>query len=70
MRGLYYAGGSSVPGIGLPMCLIGAENVVKRVRGDRSSGPLPEPDPRPTRASSNAVVPDLFDPPVLDRNRR
>jgi len=43
---------------------------VKRVRGDRSSGPLPEPDPRPTRASSNAVVPDLFDPPVLDRNRR
>lgn len=42
VRGLLYAGGSSVPGIGLPMCLISAENVVKRVRGDRSSGPLPE----------------------------
>ncbi len=43
VRGLLYAGGSSVPGIGLPMCLISAENVLKRVRGDRSSGPLPEP---------------------------
>jgi len=41
--GLYYAGGSSVPGIGLPMCLISAENVLKRVRGDRSSGPIGEP---------------------------
>jgi phytoene desaturase len=41
--GLYYAGGSSVPGIGLPMCLISAENVLKRVRGDRSAGPTPEP---------------------------
>ncbi|WP_353829099.1 phytoene desaturase family protein [Agromyces sp. SYSU T0242] len=57
--GLYYAGGSSVPGIGLPMCLISAENVLKRVRGDRSSGPIAEPmptdeetpaRPRPTRA--------------------
>ena len=45
VHGLFYAGGSSVPGIGLPMCLIGAENVLKRVRGDRSSGPLPEPMP-------------------------
>ncbi|MRX42379.1 phytoene desaturase family protein [Agromyces kandeliae] len=41
--GLYYAGGSSAPGIGLPMCLISAENVLKRVRGDRSSGPIEEP---------------------------
>jgi phytoene dehydrogenase-like protein len=41
--GLYYAGGSSVPGIGLPMCLISAENVLKRVRGDRSAGPIAEP---------------------------
>ncbi|GAA1966484.1 phytoene desaturase family protein [Agromyces allii] len=44
VRGLLYAGGSSVPGVGLPMCLISAENVVKRVRGDRSSGPLAEPE--------------------------
>lgn len=43
VRGLYYAGGSSVPGVGLPMCLISAENVLKRVRGDRTAGPLPEP---------------------------
>ena len=43
VRGLLYAGGSSVPGIGLPMCLISAENVLKRVRGDRSGGPLDEP---------------------------
>lgn len=43
VRDLLYAGGSSVPGIGLPMCLISAENVLKRVRGDRSSAPLPEP---------------------------
>ncbi|GAA2022084.1 phytoene desaturase family protein [Agromyces tropicus] len=42
--GLYYAGGSTVPGIGLPMCLISAENVLKRVRGDRSPGPIAEPE--------------------------
>ncbi|QCQ16354.1 phytoene desaturase family protein [Microbacterium sp. RG1] len=41
--GLYYAGASVLPGIGLPMCLISAELVVKRLRGDRSAGPLPEP---------------------------
>lgn len=41
--GLLYAGGSVVPGIGLPMCLISAELVVKRLRGDTSTGPLPEP---------------------------
>ena len=41
--GLFYAGASALPGIGLPMCLISAELVAKRVRGDRSPGPLPEP---------------------------
>ncbi|WP_028474838.1 phytoene desaturase family protein [Nocardioides alkalitolerans] len=41
--GLYYAGSSTVPGIGLPMCLISAELVLKRVRGDRSVGPSVEP---------------------------
>jgi phytoene desaturase len=40
---LYYAGASVLPGIGLPMCLISAELVIKRLRGDRSAGPLPEP---------------------------
>ncbi|HWS57306.1 MAG TPA: phytoene desaturase family protein [Actinotalea sp.] len=38
--GLLYAGGSVIPGIGLPMCLISAELVVKRLRGDTSTGPL------------------------------
>ncbi|HWI30982.1 MAG TPA: phytoene desaturase family protein [Microbacterium sp.] len=40
--GLYYAGSSALPGIGLPMCLISAELVVKRLRGDRTAGPLAE----------------------------
>lgn len=43
VKGLYYVGGSTIPGIGLPMCLISAELVVKRLRGDTSTGPLPEP---------------------------
>ena len=40
VKGLYYAGHHSVPGIGLPMCLIGAELVYKRLVDDRSAGPL------------------------------
>jgi len=43
VRGLYFAGSSSAPGIGLPMCLISAELVIKRLRGDVSTTPLPEP---------------------------
>lgn len=34
--GLYYAGATTVPGVGVPMCLISAENVLKRLRGDNS----------------------------------
>ncbi len=45
--GLYYAGATTIPGIGLPMCLISAELVVKRLRDDVSTGPLPEPLPEP-----------------------
>ena len=41
--GLYYVGGSTIPGIGLPMCLISAEVLVKRLRGDTTAGPLPVP---------------------------
>jgi phytoene desaturase len=40
--GLLYAGASTVPGVGLPMCLISAELVLKRLRGDKSSEPLDE----------------------------
>jgi len=43
VEGLYYAGGTTIPGIGLPMCLISAEIMLKRIRGDISTGPLPEP---------------------------
>jgi phytoene desaturase len=43
VEGLYYVGGSTIPGIGLPMCLISAEVLVKRLRGDVSTEPLPEP---------------------------
>ena len=41
--GLLYAGGSTLPGIGLPMCLISAELVLKRLRGDTSTEELPVP---------------------------
>ena len=41
VSGLYYAGSSTIPGIGLPMCLISAELVLKHLRGDTSTGPLP-----------------------------
>jgi phytoene desaturase len=43
VNGLYYVGGSTIPGIGLPMCLISAEILVKRLRGDTSTEALPEP---------------------------
>ncbi len=43
VQGLYYVGSSTVPGVGLPMCLISAEVLVKRLRGDTTAGPLPEP---------------------------
>lgn len=47
VTGLYYAGGSTIPGIGLPMCLISAELVLKHLRGDTSAGPSPEPAREP-----------------------
>ena len=43
VKGLYYVGSSTIPGIGLPMCLISAEILLKRLRGDTSTGPLPAP---------------------------
>jgi 1-hydroxy-2-isopentenylcarotenoid 3,4-desaturase len=43
VAGLFYAGHSTIPGIGLPMCLISAEILLKAVRGDTSTEPLPEP---------------------------
>ena len=51
---LYYAGHSTLPGIGLPMCLISAELVLKAIRGDTSTGPLPTPL-KPSRPRSGAA---------------
>jgi phytoene desaturase len=48
--GLLYAGSSTIPGIGLPMCLISAELILKRLRGDVSAERLPEPATPATRA--------------------
>jgi phytoene desaturase len=43
VEGLLYAGADVLPGIGLPMCLISAELVLKRVRGDDGAGRVREP---------------------------
>lgn len=38
VRNLYYVGAGTTPGIGLPMCLISAELVYKRIAGDKIGG--------------------------------
>lgn len=40
VKNLYYVGGFTTPGIGLPMCLIGAELVYKRLAGDKRGGQI------------------------------
>jgi len=40
LKNLYYVGASTVPGIGLPMCLISAELVYKRIVGIKKGGPV------------------------------
>lgn len=40
IKNLYYVGAGTLPGIGLPMCLIGAELTYKKIVGDRSPGPV------------------------------
>lgn len=46
LDGLFYAGATTSPGVGVPMCLISAELVLKHIRGDSSPGPLPVSSPR------------------------
>jgi 1-hydroxy-2-isopentenylcarotenoid 3,4-desaturase len=55
IRGLVYAGAGTIPGIGLPMCLISAELALKRIRGDRSAEPLAEPLAPATRQRERSV---------------
>jgi phytoene desaturase len=40
---LLYVGSGTIPGVGLPMCLISAELVAKRLLGETSPRPLPAP---------------------------
>ncbi len=40
VTGLHYAGSSVRPGIGIPMCLISAELVTKRINGIKTPGPF------------------------------
>lgn len=40
---LLHVGGTTIPGVGLPMCLISAELVTKRLLGETSANRLPEP---------------------------
>lgn len=40
VKNLYYVGAGSLPGIGLPMCLISAQLTFKKITGNRTAGPL------------------------------
>lgn len=40
VENLFYAGQTTVPGVGVPMCLISAENVLKRILDKKDSFPL------------------------------
>lgn len=40
LENLYYAGATVAPGVGVPMCLISAENVLKRIDGRTDSRPM------------------------------
>lgn len=42
VKNLYYVGGNTMPGVGLPMCLISAELVYKRITKQRRGGPISE----------------------------
>ncbi|NUL45761.1 phytoene desaturase [Cellulosimicrobium funkei] len=69
VEGLYYAGSSTIPGIGLPMCLISAEILIKRLRGDHSAGPLPEPDPPSSNRAAPGVAPGRLGAPLTTPGR-
>jgi len=44
VKNLFYSGGSTIPGIGLPMCLISAQLIYKHLSGDKKSGPVKKID--------------------------
>lgn len=44
LKNLYFVGAGTLPGIGLPMCLIGAQLTYKRIVNVKKSGPLTDDD--------------------------
>src|SRR5690606_31338439 len=58
---LLFAGASTTPGNGIPLCLISAELVIKRLMGDVSTAPLATPLERGFLAQSRrrGVLGDL-----------
>jgi phytoene desaturase len=65
VKGLYFAGGSTIPGIGLPMCLISAELVLKRIHNDTTTTPMAEPIQRPADVAA-AVIAEPAAPSLSD----
>lgn len=49
LSNLYYVGAGTVPGVGVPMCLISAELIYKRLTGDTSAQPLESLKPLTTK---------------------
>jgi phytoene desaturase len=43
VENLFYAGSTTTPGVGVPMCLISAENVLSRLVGGRGTADMTEP---------------------------
>ncbi|AMT81063.1 phytoene dehydrogenase [Arthrobacter alpinus] len=66
VSGLYYAGSSVRPGIGVPLCMISAELVLKSVRGDKTGGPLAEPEPDVPASVSGTTVAEGMRAPDTD----
>ena len=55
VSGLHYAGSSVRPGIGIPMCLISAEIIAKKVNGIRGKGPIDPGHPAWRAAAPNTA---------------
>ncbi len=52
VAGLYYAGASTIPGVGLPMCLISAEITRDRIRTEYPHPPAESARPHPSAESA------------------
>ena len=47
LHNLYYVGAGTLPGVGLPMCLISAQQTFKKIEGIKKDGPLDPQDIMP-----------------------